>query len=76
MSIQRIPTVQGHPIVQGYHGGGFDIPTRSEDILRDYEVEEFPPGATCLNGMTGVELWVCEDCGRDVAEAEFDGHVC
>lgn len=41
-----------------------------------YEVEEFPPGATCLNGMMGVPLYTCDSCGSTVAEAEFDAHVC
>lgn len=37
---------------------------------------EFPPGATCLNGMQGVDLYSCDSCGATVTESEFDSHVC
>lgn len=78
MSLKRVRTVQAHPVPDvAYPASGpqFDLASPPQ-IIRDYETDEFPPGATVLNGMKGVQLYVCEVCGVDVAESEFDGHLC
>lgn len=80
MGIQRIRTVQAHAVPDRAYYPGANIfdpgVTAAPVITRSDYMPDPPPGATCLNGMLGVELFTCEVCGAEVAESEFDGHLC
>lgn len=79
MGLKRIATVQGHPIPHTVGGGGVPWdPTlfRGPQKVEFPEPEEFPIGATVLNGMQGVALFSCDLCGTIVAESEMDYHDC
>lgn len=78
MSLKRVRTVQAHyvpEVAYTAHGPSFDIDSDSQ-IIREYDPGDPAPGATVLNNMQGVEMYICEVCGVDVAESEFDGHHC
>ena len=77
-SLRRVRTVQAHYVPDVAYmadGPNFDLPQEVGKIP-DPGPDEFPPGATVLNGMQGVELFRCEVCNALVAESEFDGHLC
>lgn len=80
MGFKRVRTVQGHAVPEhAYHAPGiFDPevmrgPERAPDHVDEWD---YPPGATVLNGMRGVQLYNCTQCGDTVAESEFDAHQC
>jgi hypothetical protein len=79
MGLIRIQTVQAHPIPRVVGGGSppWDpavIQNRPEKL--QWTEQEFPRGATVLNGFTGVPLFSCDLCGTVVAESEMDFHDC
>ncbi len=78
MAIKRIRAVQPYPVPkQAYYTQDQVIDTGPPtQILWDYPDGDPPPGATAINGMQGTDLYTCDICGRDVAESEFDGHLC
>jgi hypothetical protein len=79
MGLQRIQTVQAHPVPKVIGSAGvpwepqlFHRPER----MASAQPEGFPPGATVQNGMKGVPLFSCDSCGEVVAETEIPFHDC
>ncbi len=81
MSIRHVRAVQAHPVpstVQHVPGLRLEVQEMAyiPGTIPPAPDEEFPPGATCLNNMQGVDLYRCSVCHQLVAEAEFDAHHC
>lgn len=79
MGLRRYKTIQGHPIphVVGNIGVPWDPVLSHPPVkLEPQEPNEFPPGATVLNGFKGVQLFSCDRCGDVVAESEIPHHDC
>lgn len=81
MSIRQVRTVQAHPVpssVQYASGLRLEVQETSyiPGRIPPAPEEEFPPGATCLNNMQGVDLYRCSVCHELVAESEFEAHHC
>lgn len=79
MTIRRIATVQGHPTPKSVGSRSSLDPaiTQGPQRMEPYDGEEFPPGATVLNGMgLGVDMYQCDHCQAVVAESEVAHHTC
>ena len=77
MRVIHIEAEQGHAVpktVMGARGpfGKYE-PARSAD---ENPSDPYPSGATAQNGMRGVVLYDCNNCGATVREDNLDSHEC
>lgn len=82
MTIERIPTKQGHPVPQSSQGRKGPFPPEifmRPEVVHDYyrpgqdDIEE---GATAQNNFKPPRVFKCRDCGVLVLEHEIPDHDC